>query len=476
MKKNLLIILTILIIVGFISFINILAFSNREYGDSFYSALNIQYERLEKTEGERVIMIGGSSVSFGMDSQLFESLYGREFVSFGLYGAFGTKAMLDLSLREVKRDDIVIVAPETVEQSYSLYFNGKALIKAFEEHPERLLNVNIKDYDKIIGSLIPFVIEKRNYKNEKTTIDSIYKADSINKYGEIRDGLRCGNVMREGFLDEEIMIDIDNVQDEFFDYLNEYINKVKRKGAKIFFSFPPLNEKALNNKGIGVEELYNFYDDLSKKLDTDIISDPTDYIFDYRYFYDSNYHLNDAGKILRTVQLVRDLRKQDKNPEQINITLPKAPDPIISTKNIDHSINYTDSNLFLFEESGDYLVLVGTKGELENYSEIIVPVEHGGKYIIKVKAGAFSNLDNLEKITIPIGIEELANEAFKGCKSLKEIYFCETKGENIKVYDSTFDGVSPNCKIYLLNANVSDFTHDYFWARINIKIESLKNN
>ena len=74
MKKNLLIILTILIIVGFISFINILAFSNREYGDSFYSALNIQYERLEKTEGERVIMIGGSSVSVVMDSQLFESL------------------------------------------------------------------------------------------------------------------------------------------------------------------------------------------------------------------------------------------------------------------------------------------------------------------------------------------------------------------------------------------------------------------
>ena len=30
------------------------------------------------------------------------------------------------------------------------------------------------------------------------------------------------------------------------------------------YEFTPLNEKALNNKGIGVEELYNFYDDLQR--------------------------------------------------------------------------------------------------------------------------------------------------------------------------------------------------------------------
>ena len=38
------------------------------------------------------------------------------------------------------------------------------------------------------------------------------------------------------------------------------------------------------------------------------ISDVEDYMFEGRYFYDSDYHLNDLGAVLRTEQLIKDLK------------------------------------------------------------------------------------------------------------------------------------------------------------------------
>ena len=39
-----------------------------------------------------------------------------------------------------------------------------------------------------------------------------------------------------------------------------------------------------------------------------VVSDYTDYIWSGRFFYDSDYHLNDLGAIYRTEQLLADMR------------------------------------------------------------------------------------------------------------------------------------------------------------------------
>ena len=39
-----------------------------------------------------------------------------------------------------------------------------------------------------------------------------------------------------------------------------------------------------------------------------IISKVDDYLYKGRYFYDTDYHLNDLGVILRTEQLISDLK------------------------------------------------------------------------------------------------------------------------------------------------------------------------
>ena len=80
------------------------------YKESYYAALPIKYDRIEQVEGAKIVVIGGSSVAFGLDSKLVEQELQMPCVNFGLYAAFGLKPMLDLSVDAIEKGDIVVVS------------------------------------------------------------------------------------------------------------------------------------------------------------------------------------------------------------------------------------------------------------------------------------------------------------------------------------------------------------------------------
>ena len=49
-------------------------------------------------------------------------------------------------------------------------------------------------------------------------------------------------------------------------------------------------------------------DKLKQALDFPVISDWKDYVFPIEYFADTNYHLNNKGREMRTLQLIEDIR------------------------------------------------------------------------------------------------------------------------------------------------------------------------
>ena len=93
------------------------------YGDTFVGVLKDKYERLYSLEDPKIVIIGGSSVPFGIDSKMVEEEMGMPVVNFGLYADLGTKLMLELSRDHIKTGDIVILAPELDSQTLSSYFS-----------------------------------------------------------------------------------------------------------------------------------------------------------------------------------------------------------------------------------------------------------------------------------------------------------------------------------------------------------------
>lgn len=67
---------------------------------TYYGELSKMYAKLQKTENKKIVVIGNSNISFGVDSGAFRAVLkeaGLDFAvcNMGLYGALGTKMMME---------------------------------------------------------------------------------------------------------------------------------------------------------------------------------------------------------------------------------------------------------------------------------------------------------------------------------------------------------------------------------------------
>ena len=137
MKKNIIIsILTILILIAPLCIVTATTLTAPcQYDKTFLAELTHKHERLKSINEEKIVLIGGSSLAFGLDSKKLEEYTGRPVVNYGLYATIGTKAMLDMSRSHINEGDIVVICPETDKQTYSLYYNAHSMWQAIDTAP-----------------------------------------------------------------------------------------------------------------------------------------------------------------------------------------------------------------------------------------------------------------------------------------------------------------------------------------------------
>ena len=178
---------------------------------------------LKNTDKPKIVVVGGSSVAFGLDSELLAEHTGYEVVNFGLYATLGTRVMLDLSKDHINEGDIVVVAPELDKQTLSLYFNGEAFWQAAESDLSLLSGVHFDNYLDLAANLIGHLSDvfPRIFSGEgKISPNGIYRKDSFNKYGDIVYP-RGYNVMTAGYdMNQIITLSKDLYDGEFVDYKN----------------------------------------------------------------------------------------------------------------------------------------------------------------------------------------------------------------------------------------------------------------
>lgn len=377
------IILSIAIILAPVGIILGIAFgAPSQYTKTFYGALDEKYERLSSIDEEKIVVVGGSSVAFGLDSALLEEYTGMPVVNFGLYADLGTKLMLDLSRDQIKRGDIVILAPELDEQTLSMYFNWDSTLKAMDDDMSMLgeFDYSVDEWLFSIGGFWELSSAKLGYivdGNMPTPAD-IYSAENFNEYGDIDNKKfpRKNNIMKNYYDPKETsLVDFDSsiVEDEFISYLNEYIKDCKAKGAKVAFTWCPVNDLAV----VDEEKIPSFERYFKKNLECDVIGTLSDYVIDSHYFYDTNFHLNDAGVKMRTAILANDILFQYMPESTVMVDLTPPPMP-------DYQYNLTydgewdeNAKYFLFEQqkNGAYRI-VGLSEEGKKQTELTVPIAY----------------------------------------------------------------------------------------------------
>ena len=473
MNKSVKIILVILAVIAIILplLFPIISFvTPTVYHDSFVHSLNEKLERLESIKTDKIVVIGGSSVAFGLDSELLERNTGMPVVNFGLYAALGTKLMLDLSLPYINDGDIVIIAPELDAQTLSMYFNSGTTLRALDGNLfPTVFNIPKEHYGTLLGASWDYTVEKLSYLlGDAPEYNGIYSASSFNEYGDVKSGLRPQNVMPRYYdLNQRISLTADILDPEFADYLNAYAEKCREKGADTMFSWCPVNELAVESSA---DEIAAFESYMEQKLDLTFISYLSDYILPANYFYDTNFHLNDSGVKLRSIRLLEDLFLELGDPREIRDVLPEMPE-LPKTSIVFDGVDENDVYFeFALLQDGSYSIS-GVKDEYKNMTELTLPLGYDGYKVTSVSADAFKGT-SVRKLIIPelTNVRTLENDAFRGANELREIWIYFFNEQELVPPDN-FRGTRSDLVVYVPDG--SGYQSGYYWGQRNLTFKII---
>ena len=483
------------------------------YEETFVGELSEKYERLNSIEGEKLVVVGGSSVAFGLNSAVLSREIGMPVVNFGLYANLGTKLMLDLSKSGIGEGDIIVLAPEMNDQTLSLYFNSETTLQALDGNFGMLKSIDKENYESLVGASWGFAADKLAYtvSGRAPENSGAYMKKWFNEYGDnVYD--RPYNEMsvtpKNITLDYKYDVEDGTVSEyeEFIDYVNEYVEFCTGRGATVYFSFPPMNEIALTDYNTE-ENISAFYDNLVSSLHCKVISNINDYIMDEGYFFDSEFHLNDAGVNIRTANIANDLKRELGLTNKTNLQLPDPPgyrpsdfvgdddedDVGGDTGDVGGDDNggeagggdgggevggdteEKDTNPYFELEAGvngagqNVWYIVGLKDEGKQQTDLVIPNNVDGIPIVGIKEGAFAG-SALCTLTLGKNISFIASRAFADAEELIAVYITVLEPSKITVPNG-FDenglataGGNPALKIYVPAEAFFDFVADYFWG------------
>ena len=388
-----------------------------QFGDTFMGELKSKYERLKETSGKRIVLVGGSGVAFDCDSALMDDFFpSYEIVNFGMYAGLGTKAVMDLSENYIHEGDIVILSPEQSRQTLSNYFNGEYMWQAADGAFGMLRDLKSENFEAMLGNFPRFALEKLNYvmKGQKPQTDSIYQKKSFNTYGDIELDTCRENILPNGYdVNQKVRFTEDVVQPEFMDYMNDWAKRLEKKGAVVWYRYCPVNKLSVED----MDDLAAYDVFLRQKLDFPVIGNPKNSLMEAEWFFDTNFHLNQPGKEVNTVQLIRDMKAMLGDDRAVTVELPEKPHRTWGDVS-------AETRIWTAKDSETY------QGE--------------------------------ETIVIPENVTQIEDYAFSNCAGLKQIVLEQKDPSKCIVGQHLLDGTG--AEILVPQMSVDSYKRNYFWS------------
>ena len=433
------------------------------YGETYYAELKEKVERLKNVEEKKIVFIGGSSLIFGLRSEEIEKSTGYKIVDFGLYASLGTSLMINLAEPYIKKDDVVILAPEINEQTYSNYIGYEAALKCFENMNYPINRFDPNENMKFFFHYFRYVIDKGNAKIELT---APYDKASFNEFGDI-DNEIVGNNIIASYYDESQLIEPSKslLNKEFIHEINGLNNRLNKKGAKLFFSFSPTNALALKE-----ENLEEFNEELNSKLKCNILGSVKEFTYHQYYFYDTNFHLNRTGSYLHSKNLSNLLKESLNIENNYEIEVGAVPEPKYFASDIIETIGGANYRQVYSNKKLTYS-FVGLSEEYKNVESFEIPSMLRSIPVTSYEDKPFINMPNLTTVIIPETIESMTGYLFENCPNVTGLYLKHSYPPVVRS-EGLLDGANENCKIYIKKEVIRNFTNDYTWVNYRSKMAS----
>jgi hypothetical protein len=256
---------------------------------------------LKNTAGPRVIFIGGSNLSFGLNSQAIKDSLQINPINTSIHANIGLKYMLSHTLPFVKNNDAVVVAAE-----YSHFYNDYNGVS--DELFRTLVDVgatknsqtSTAQWFDMLGYIPRYALTKfkpSEYFNYDATV--VYNKNAFNVYGDVA---VHWNLPKKNYTP---IIVQGNFNKAVIEALKDFELQLKSLGATLYISFPCLDEVSFDKS---VQKI-NLVEQQLIQNNFKLLGNAVRYKMPKQLMYDACYHLTKEGVDRRTKLLIEDIKR-----------------------------------------------------------------------------------------------------------------------------------------------------------------------
>lgn len=260
--------------------------------------------RLRTVSSPRLILVGGSNISLSINSQIIKDSLNVNPINTGISVNIGLTYMLDNTLRFVRPHDIVVISPEYDQFFDKVALGGEDLVRTvFDVSPKSLMRLRPRQVLRI-SPLIPYFalskLKVREYITDRDSLE-IYDRNAFNIYGD-----NCKHwKLPSQKVDPLQPLDVNSFDNFVIDLLREFEVSVNQRGAKMFITFPALQEATFSRQIDGIRKVEGEL----RKAGFSLLGTPERYVVPDSLLFDTPYHLIKKGVDQRTSLLVQDLKR-----------------------------------------------------------------------------------------------------------------------------------------------------------------------
>ena len=275
-----------------------------QYRYVYTGSLEDKMNRLQSLNESKIVLIGNSNLSFGINSVLLEETFDMPVVNMGLHGSLGNAFHEEMAKINLHEGDIIVVAHSNYADQDKISDPVTAWISV-ENDPQLWRLIRKKDIPDMYSSfsvyakkaLTLWASKEGNYPDH----GNVYSRLAFNEYGDV---IFERTTRSYTFTENSVRVpEINAICTKRLNTLNQYVTE---HGASLVIAAYPI---AYGEFTPPEADYIQFQTELQEALDCPVISDYRDYFIDYDLFFDTNLHLTNEGADLRTQQLIRDLEK-----------------------------------------------------------------------------------------------------------------------------------------------------------------------
>lgn len=257
---------------------------------------------LTYSESPRIILIGGSNLSMGINSNLLKHQLKLNPVNTSIHAAIGLKYMMQHTLKFVKPGDVVIISPEYHQFFDDLADGGEELLRIIADFDKKeLLEIELSQMLKIYRLIPQYSYSKFKFQEYFYNRNELflYGADGYNKFGDYEKHWNL-KPLNAPIYDYTTQIYNPSVVNSIIEFRHN-LNKI---GVDLFITFPGYQYSSFrkNLKHI------NYINSILVINKFKILGEPSRYIIPDSLMYGTSYHLSKKAVDLRTNLLIEDFK------------------------------------------------------------------------------------------------------------------------------------------------------------------------